>query len=71
MGQCRAGDGRQLALTSYVLSVLWVQLLLGASFLLGPTLICLYCRCQPCKPVVPGKSMHVLHACITRGLGQR
>uniref|UniRef100_A0A8C2QBR1 Tumor necrosis factor receptor superfamily, member 25 n=1 Tax=Cricetulus griseus TaxID=10029 RepID=A0A8C2QBR1_CRIGR len=46
-------DGRQLALTSYVLSVLWVQLLLGASFLLGPTLICLYCRCQPCKPVVP------------------
>ncbi|MEJ1272510.1 tumor necrosis factor receptor superfamily member 25 [Cricetulus griseus] len=54
MGQCRAGDGRQLALTSYVLSVLWVQLLLGASFLLGPTLICLYCRCQPCKPVVPG-----------------
>ncbi|XP_027241685.1 tumor necrosis factor receptor superfamily member 25 isoform X2 [Cricetulus griseus] len=33
--------------------VLWVQLLLGASFLLGPTLICLYCRCQPCKPVVP------------------
>lgn len=52
-----------------VLSVFWVQVLLGASFLLGATLICAYCRCQPCRPVVPGKSIHALHACITRGLG--
>ncbi|XP_051029919.1 tumor necrosis factor receptor superfamily member 25 [Phodopus roborovskii] len=33
--------------------VFWVQLLLGASFLLGATLICSYCRCQSFKPVVP------------------
>ncbi|XP_040590804.1 tumor necrosis factor receptor superfamily member 25 isoform X10 [Mesocricetus auratus] len=33
--------------------VFWAQLLLGASFLLGATLICTYFRCQPCKPVVP------------------
>ncbi|XP_037059124.1 tumor necrosis factor receptor superfamily member 25 isoform X5 [Peromyscus leucopus] len=33
--------------------VFWVQVLLGASFLLGATLICAYCRCQPCRPVVP------------------
>ncbi|EDL81220.1 similar to tumor necrosis factor receptor superfamily, member 25, isoform CRA_b [Rattus norvegicus] len=30
----------------------WVQVLLGASFLLGTVLICAYCRWQPCKPVV-------------------
>ncbi|XP_040590800.1 tumor necrosis factor receptor superfamily member 25 isoform X3 [Mesocricetus auratus] len=36
-----------------VLVVFWAQLLLGASFLLGATLICTYFRCQPCKPVVP------------------
>nr|XP_015842771.1 tumor necrosis factor receptor superfamily member 25 isoform X2 [Peromyscus maniculatus bairdii] len=33
--------------------VFWVQVLLGATFLLGATLICAYCRCQPCRPVVP------------------
>ncbi|XP_075802593.1 tumor necrosis factor receptor superfamily member 25 isoform X2 [Microtus pennsylvanicus] len=33
--------------------VVWVQVLLGTSFLLGATLICSYCRRQPCKPVVP------------------
>ncbi|XP_021056589.1 tumor necrosis factor receptor superfamily member 25 isoform X2 [Mus pahari] len=30
----------------------WVQVLLGAAFLLGAILICAYCRWQPCKPVV-------------------
>ncbi|XP_076789788.1 tumor necrosis factor receptor superfamily member 25 isoform X2 [Arvicanthis niloticus] len=30
----------------------WVQVLLGALFLLGAILICAYCRWQPCKPVV-------------------
>lgn len=44
-----------------VLSVFWVQVLLGASFLLGTVLICAYCRWQPCKPVVTGKSMHVVY----------
>lgn len=33
--------------------IVWVQVLLGTSFLLGATLICSYCRRQPCKPVVP------------------
>ncbi|KAM7323879.1 hypothetical protein ACRRTK_016184 [Alexandromys fortis] len=33
--------------------VVWVQVLLGTSFLLGATLICSYCQRQPCKPVVP------------------
>ncbi|XP_060234975.1 tumor necrosis factor receptor superfamily member 25 isoform X3 [Meriones unguiculatus] len=32
--------------------IFWVQVLLGA-FFLGATLICAYCRWQPCKPVVP------------------
>lgn len=50
-----------------VFSVVWV--LLGTSFLLGATLICSYCRCQPCKPVVPGKSIHVLHTYVTRDMG--
>ncbi|KAH0505072.1 Tumor necrosis factor receptor superfamily member 25, partial [Microtus ochrogaster] len=36
-----------------VFTVVWVQVLLGTSFLLGATLICSYCRRQPCKPVVP------------------
>nr|XP_048271927.1 tumor necrosis factor receptor superfamily member 25 isoform X3 [Myodes glareolus] len=35
--------------------VVWVQVLLGTSFLLGATLICSYCRRQPCKPVVPAE----------------
>lgn len=49
-----------------VLSVFWVQVLLGAMFLFGAILICAYCRWQPCKPVVTGKSIHVLHACTTK-----
>lgn len=52
-----------------VFTVVWVQVLLGTSFLLGATLICSYCRLQPCKPVVPGKSIHVLHTCVIRDMG--
>lgn len=54
-----------------VLSVFWVQVLLGALFLLGAILICAYCRWQPCKPVVTGKFTHVLQACITERPGVR
>ncbi|KAL1776144.1 tumor necrosis factor receptor superfamily member 25 isoform X1 [Sigmodon hispidus] len=35
------------------LHIFWIQVLLGASFLLGVSLICAYCRFQPHKPMVP------------------
>lgn len=55
------GVAASLLSPATVLSVFWVQVLLGASFLLGTVLIFAYCRWQPCKPVVTGKSMHVVY----------
>ncbi|CAO2590132.1 Tumor necrosis factor receptor superfamily member 25, partial [Lemmus lemmus] len=40
-------------------TLVWVQVLLGTSFLLGATLICSYCRRQPCKPVVPADTIEM------------
>lgn len=48
----------------------WVQVLLGVSFLLGAALICTYCRWQPCKSVVPGKFIHVLHTALQEVWGK-
>lgn len=50
------------------LSVFWVQVLLAGlvvPLVLSATLTYTYRRCQPCKPVVPGKCVRIcMHTCI-------